>query len=207
MRNRLFAAALALLSGPFWASAANLVVNSGFETGDLSGWTLSGTNSAPSDNGIYYGVDGADAHGGNYGAYFGPVGGILKLDQTLATSPGTTYMISFWLAQAPETPAPYVNSFMASWGGTTLYSQVGFPSSGFTQYNFLSTASSPSSILEFGFRNDAGFFSLDDISVTASDTAVPEPATPLLVVLPVGLFLLRRYRKNGSGNNISFFAE
>ncbi|MBV9937729.1 MAG: carbohydrate binding domain-containing protein [Acidobacteriaceae bacterium] len=206
MRSQLVVAAFALLSGSFLASAANLVVNSGFETGDLSGWALSGTNSDPSDNGIYYGVDGADAHSGNYGAYFGPIGGILKLDQTLATSPGATYTISFWLAQSPATPAPYVNSFTASFGGATLYSQVGVPSSGFTQYSFSSTASSNSSILEFGFRNDTGYFSLDDASVTTSDTVVPEPVTSLLVVLPVGLFLLRRY-KDGSGTSTSSLGE
>lgn len=207
MRNRLVATALALLSGAFSASAANLVINSDFETGDLSGWTLSGAHSAPSDNGIYYGVDSTDAHGGKYGAYFGPLGGIMQLDQTLITSPGATYTISFWLAQSPAAPAPYINSFTASFGGTTLYSQVNVTNSGFTQYNFLSTASSTSSTLEFGFRNDTGFFSLDDISVTASGTNAPEPATTLLVMLPTGLFLLRKYKKSGSGTNVSFLAE
>jgi hypothetical protein len=67
--------------GASHAKADNIVVNPGFETADLSGWTISGAHSSPGDEGIYYGVDAADAHTGRYGTYFGPVGGVLNLTQ------------------------------------------------------------------------------------------------------------------------------
>src|SRR5205823_7850927 len=78
---------------------ANIITNPAFETGDLSGWTLSGTDSAPDDNGIFYGVDALDAHSGNFGAFFGAVGGAQNLTQNFATMPGNSYVVSFWLAQ------------------------------------------------------------------------------------------------------------
>src|ERR1700760_359082 len=82
----------------FSAPANNLVINGSFESGDFSGWTLAGTDVLPGGNDNYYGVDSVDAHTGAYGAYFGPVGGVLNLSQTIATIPGASYEVSFWLA-------------------------------------------------------------------------------------------------------------
>lgn len=176
---------------PATLTADNLVSNPGFESGDFSGWTLSGTHASADDNGIYYGVDGLDAHTGQYGAYFGPIGGILELTQTLSTVPGVAYTVSFWLAHSPETPFPYSNSFAASFGGTSLISTTNFPESGYGEYFFSGLATSTSTDLVFGFRDDASFFSLDDVSVSSS--SVPEPASVLLLVLAaIVLFLGRR---------------
>jgi hypothetical protein len=171
--------------GGFPVKADTIVMNGGFETADLSGWTVSGAHSSPGDEGIYYGVDAVDAHTGRYGAYFGPVGGVLNLTQTLNTVPGTFYSLSFWLAQAPATPFPYVNSFTVSFGGTTLFSQTAVPAGAYTQYSFAQFASSASTTLAFAFRNDVGFFSLDDVAVMAADS-VPEPASWLLVASALG---------------------
>ena len=79
LRTSLIMTVLLCGIGVFTGKADNLVLNPGFETGDLSAWTISGVHSSPSDEGIYYGVDGVDAHTGRYGAYFGPVGGVLNL--------------------------------------------------------------------------------------------------------------------------------
>jgi hypothetical protein len=169
------------------AKAENLVSNYGFESGDFTSWTLSGAN-VPDNSGIYYGVDGLNPHAGTFEAYFGPVGGILELTQTLSTTPGVSYTISFWLAHSPETPFPYLNSFDASFGGSTLVSQTGVPDIGYSQYSFSRLATGTSTELIFAFRDDTSYFSLDDVSVTR-DT-VPEPASALLVLLPLtALFL------------------
>lgn len=197
LRTKLMSKHLTLFAAAFFGllpatvTANNLVSNPGFETGDFSGWTLSGTHAGTDDNGIYYGVDGLDAHTGQYGAYFGPVGGILELSQTFSTVPGVAYTVNFWLAHSPETPFPYLNSFAASFGGTSLISETNFPESSFGGYFFSGLATSTSTNLVFAFRDDASFFSLDDVSVTSS--SVPEPASVLLVVLAtIALFLGRQ---------------
>jgi hypothetical protein len=149
------------------------VANCGFESGNFSGWTLSGYDSAPGYNGIDYGVDAADAHSGSYGAYLGGFGGVLNLSQVLNTAPGEEYTVSFWLAQAPAPITPYLNSFTASFGSGDLVSLNQAPDMPFTEYTFSVSADSALAPLSFRFRDDLGFFSIDDISVTA---AVPEPA-------------------------------
>lgn len=194
--NKRLAFLTAALCGLFIAvqtKADNLVSNPGFETGDFGGWNLSGAD-VPDDSGFFYGVDGLDPHSGAFAAYFGPVGGILTLTQTHVTTPGATYTVSFWLDQSVDTPAPYVNSFAISFGGTTLFTATDAPGSSYSQYSFSSTAASSSTDLAFAFRNDTGFFSLDDVSVTSASAAIPEPASALLV-LPILVVLLLARRK------------
>ncbi len=172
------------------AQAANLVTNGGFETGDFSGWTLSGTDSSPSLNGIYYGVDDVDANTGAYGAFFGPVGGVLTLAQTLATTPGAGYTITFALRQDTDPSPGYLNSLSVQLGTSTAYSATNIPAEDYTLYTVYGSSSSSASPLRFNLRNDGGYFSLDDVSVTAG---TPEPASFLLVTPALAAaFLLRR---------------
>ena len=88
------------------AQSAEIVVNGGFETGDFSGWTLSGNTDST-------GVDAFLPHTGRYAASIAPVGSLGYLTQTLPTVEGTTYSLSFWLANDGGTP----NEFQALWGG------------------------------------------------------------------------------------------
>src|SRR6266850_8015712 len=95
------------IGGP--AHAAELVTNGSFETGDFTGWTLSGNTG-------FTGVEcpGAPFAGpgdGNCDAFFGPVGSTGGITQTLNTQAGRFYNITFDFRPDGGTPS----SFSAVW--------------------------------------------------------------------------------------------
>ena len=166
MRKSIFAAAIllsVLLAAPTFA-APNLVINGGFETGDFTGWDQGGNTG-------FSGVDG-DANSGDYAAYFGPVGSLGYISQVLLTMPGTTYAVTFYLANDGGT----ANAFTADFGGTNLLTLADAPGFGYTRYSYNVQASDPKTTLSFGFRQDPSYLHLDDVSVQEA-TATPEPAT------------------------------
>jgi len=179
------------------AIAGNLVQNCGFETGDFTDWTISGNTANPGNN--YYGVDGFDAHSGNFGAYMSEdlINSALSvnLSQTLATTAGQTYLVTFWLEDDTAPTAGYNRSFTALWGATTLLSLTPTASNPgpvgvWTEYTFAVTATSASTLLEFEFINDDSYWSFDDVSAVQT----PEPSTALLAVAALSAMLLLRRR-------------
>ena len=179
------------------------MTNCGFETGDFTGQTLGGNTLNPGGN--YYGVDAFDANSGNFGAYmsqdFLDAGTTpLTLSQTLATSIGTTYIVSFWLEQDTAPQLGYTHQFSASWGGTNLLSltpsiALPGPTGVFTQYSFAQTATASSTALQFTFENDDNYWSFDDVSVSAAVTVGPEPSTVVLAAMALSLVMLLRRRR------------
>lgn len=135
-------------------SATELVVNGGFETGDFTGWTDDGSSSV--------GTDSTAVHSGTYGVENGSVGSLGYLSQTLATTPGATYLLSFWL-NSPDGQTP--NEFQVSWNGTVLFDETNLPALGWTNMQFVVTATSASTVLQFGFQDDPAYLGLDDVSV------------------------------------------
>ena len=123
-------------------SGGELTTNGGFETGDLSGWTLSGNSSDISITGL--------SHSGNYAAEAGPVGPRGHLSQTLATVAGTQYTFSWWLQSDGGTP----NQVQVSWDDQVILNQAHLPSFSYQQYSFTETASGAQTTIQFGFRND-----------------------------------------------------
>lgn len=136
---------------------SSLLQNGGFESGDLAGWTPSGNTAFTSvSTGSVY------VHSGTKGLRTGPGSTMGFLSQILPTVIGQTYLLSFWLTN-PDAGTP--NEYMVLWNGTSLLGQTNLTAFGWTNPQFLVTANAANTLLQFGFRNDLGYFGLDDISL------------------------------------------
>lgn len=172
------------------------VGNGGFETGDFTDWNFYGdplsmfvVGADDADVAGEPALDGvADAqfvHSGLYGAYLGesdnggttpPVG---SLSQTLATSVGQHYLVSFWLSSLPYADGmPITNGFVTLWNGSVLYSQTNLPIFGWTNLQFVVPATTTHTTLEFDNNNDNAAFALDDVSVET----VPPPVLQAVTI-------------------------
>jgi hypothetical protein len=175
----------AAFAGSCYAVPGNLVSNCGFETGDFSGWTQSGNLGA---TGVTTADDGFHANSGSYFAFLGPVGSDGYLSQTLATTAGTLYDLTFYLGSDGDEP----NNFSVTWGGIPVYSAVNLSSTvpSYTEYSFDVVGTGSSDTLKFGFENDPGYLVLDDVSVTAA----PEPSSVVMLLSGLGLFAIKLRR-------------
>ena len=159
--------------------ATNLVINGGFETGDFTGWTLSGSVAPLSYGPQVFVIN--TAQGGQSAGGFGPVGSDGTLSQDIQTTAGQHYTLDFWLANASGGP----NDFTVKWNGQTLLALVNRSAQGYTEYTFDVVGTSGTSNLEFDFRQDPSYWSLDSISVTAVGSQAP--AVPEITVLGNGV--------------------
>lgn len=153
-----------------------LIQNGGFETGDFSYWMLS-ANSAFTKvmPGSGTGSNPQAVHSGSYGVQLGQAHSLGYLSQTIPTTPGQLYLLSFWLQNPFSGDTP--NEFQVAWNNdpatnNVIYDQTNLVRLGWTNMQFLVQAPTSSATLQLGFRNDPQSFDLDDISVVA----VPTPA-------------------------------
>ena len=204
MKNQLFGLAagmlmLVLLSVGSVAGATDfpeLVVNGGFEAGtwsgavggDLPGWTPSGA--------LYFtGVDNTPGYSLIGSNWFYAGGGPSYLSQTIATTPGTNYTISFWLTESSGGEVPD-GAFQAFWGGTTLVDLLNPADFNYTNYSFTLQAVGSSADLTFAFFANSGYWGLDGVSVVDPPQVapVPEPSTWLLFGSGLAGLVVWRYR-------------
>lgn len=179
--------------------AQNLVVNSGFETGDFTGWTVSGAAAS---------VDPKVGYGSKYAAAFGaPISSPNELTQTLATTPGNSYDLNFF-AQTPEfgqvNAAP--NLLAVYFDGNLISGPMELPNTAqYLEYKFTVHASSSSSALRFVIANDPDYTLLDNIRVSASTPNVPEPGAISFLGAGAlsGLMLFGFRRKNSKAGSAS----
>lgn len=190
MKNLLLLAALSVTAG-----AHALVTNGGFELNDynglgykeyfagdpgINGWTVTGTGSVDIVGTAYpvnSGVHALDLVG---------TPGPGEIEQTLATTNGMTYTVSFYAMHTGGSINAEVNVGL---GATTQQFQV---TTSYQLYSFNATAASAAEVLKLWSNpqnTSNGNTFIDDVSVEA----VPEPAT--LAALGVGLAALRRRRK------------
>jgi len=135
----------------------NLLANPGFETGNFSGWTLSGSTA-------FEGVSTSFAttpHSGSYSAFFGAIGSYNIVSQTLSTTVGDQYNISFAL---DNSGGPYSEAFV-DWGGTKVWDVQPSGTFGWNELGFNEVATSTSTTISFGFEQVPSYFNLDDTSV------------------------------------------
>jgi MYXO-CTERM domain-containing protein len=139
------------------AQGQNLLVNPGFETGTFAGWTLSGSTA-------FEGVSTSFAStpaDGRYSAFFGAVGAYNIISQTITTTPGDVYDISFAL---DNSGGPYSEMFV-DWGSSQVFDIQPTGSFGWTVLGWNQPATSASTTISFGFEQVPSYFNLDDTSV------------------------------------------
>jgi PEP-CTERM motif len=169
-----FAAFCLLVTVPAWGqgvcyTAGNQLVNCGFETGDFTGWTQSGNLGFTGVTGGIY------THGGNFGAYLGPVGSDGYLSQNVGAAGQTEYWVSFWLENL-YSGGP--NDFTVYWNGVDVGPDLVDANSFPYTMAFGVLAGNPCAgcnTITFAFRNDPSYFGLDDAFV-----GTPEPGSLIL---------------------------
>ena len=173
----------------------NIVQNGGFETGSFTSWTLVGNG--VSGQTIYNVVVSAGSlsggasfvHSGTYGVFMGD-NTPATLTQTLTTTPGQSYLLSFWLAN-PVSGAG--QEFLVNWNGNQIYFLNNPPVLAWTNLTFVVKVTGASTTLQFGAANPPDGFGLDDISV------IPL-ASPTITLQPTNLTVL-------AGNSATFSAR
>lgn len=174
--------AFVLVSGTAYATPL-IVLNGGFETGDFTDWTVSG------NPGIAVNTD--DPHSGDYAVDGWAVGSLSYISQWIPTIVGDTYQLSWWLA---NDSAPYGETTeFDAWAGNAQFQLYDFPIAfPYSQFTLGFTATSTTTLIQFGIEQDPSCMFLDDVNV-ANLGQVPEPASAGLIGLGlVGLGMLRR---------------
>jgi len=167
----------------FAAANGNVLLNPGFETGDLTGWTTSG----------FTAVD-TDAHSGTWSAF---TSGNNYIEQEFASIPDSQVTeVSMWIKQ-PNAGSVYINAvdLLYDDGSSNEFVPEPANSGGWAKEDvtsLLDPLKNLDGLRVWGYTmgGDADFTYYDDLVVNAS---VPEPAS--LAALGLGAIALIRRRQ------------
>lgn len=131
------------------------LVNSGFEKGDLTGWTATGTNC---------GVDSSDMYSGSYKCYFWSDSAFQqKIDQTL-TLPNGTYLVSAAVKQYSGTPE-ICRMELSGFGGSVQYTEIPHGNSYARIYDMVSVTSGSLNIAFYEQASGSANLQIDDVKI------------------------------------------
>ena len=194
------AVALAVSLVPAASQATNLVVNGSFEQGSLgiggfTGWTTAlGDSTTFVDSSGQTGTHYGQASDGLWAAYFGSTqaDGGATISQTLATTAGQRYLLSFDVAN-DNGGLDASNALSVDVNGVQVFVADNLAAQDYVHETLTFTAGGASTLSLFAF-NDQSYVELDNISVTA--LAVPEPGqVPMMLaglLLATASIVLRR---------------
>lgn len=180
---------------------ANLITNPGFEvptapaTFPITGWAL---NSVYGTAQLITGSPGGNVHSGDQAALLtvtgpGPFEFVVTRQEGVPVSPGSSYLVSFWLKALPAVDTKASVKVKGNPGALPTF----FPTETWAQYSYMTSPLlvNPTEV-QFEFSGPLGTrFYFDDVSMTV----VPEPTTivtGLLLLLPFGASALRILRRN-----------
>jgi len=177
-----------------WSSLASAgLVNGNFDTGDFTGWSVSG-------NGI--GIDTTFFKSPCCDAAFSALptdANIGVLSQSVATTPGQGAKIKFQLL---DEAGSFGNTFTVTFG---TFSQditgdlAAFAYTPFTLAIPSADISGISTLLSLSGSNDQAAWNLDNVSVTIGAVGIPEPASlGIFGVALLGMFSARRRARRKS---------
>jgi VCBS repeat-containing protein len=144
-----------------------VVVNGGFESGDLTGWSATTHVQVQ-----FFGLGGQY---GNYSALLSPNTSSDSLAQNIATTPGQHYTLGFDVTGDADSSS---NSLAVSWDGSTILAVNDGQSGAFTHYSFdvVGDATLSSTPLQFTYTDDGTGLRVDNVSLNPTTAVGTENA-------------------------------
>jgi hypothetical protein len=151
----------------------NPVVNGGFETGDLSGWT----NATPSHSATVVGSGVAAPHSGSYSAQLGtttPYNGNSTITQTVTIPSGSSRLTFWYQPHCPDTLTyDQIQMQIQNTSGSVLATVLNVCSNTgtWTSVSYDTSAYAGTSVVlwfndhDDGYAGDATYFFLDDVAI------------------------------------------
>ena len=199
----LVAVPFTFLSGT--VSAANIVNNPGFETGDFTGWTTHICTGACTFQAFFVasGVGQASTFAADTAcvgvACLDPITGDW-LSQVLTTTAATSYTFSFWTNPGTSANSPTVEADVY-WNGVQVGGFVNEPA-GYSQFTISGlVATGSTSVLEITARHDPADLFIDNICVSSTGdcgavvAGVPEPFSFALTGFGLAAVGFARFRR------------